>query len=430
MHSSALNIGSPKRDKRRMSGWEGFSPYYAGYPEHFAHALLTSADLNKHAIVFDPWNGSGTTTYVATKLGHTGVGFDLNPVMVIVAKARMLPGSEADSLEPLALEILRQAANADAAPATDPLHEWFDQLTASSLRAIESGIRSNLVGRRTISEAGTDLNNISLIASAFYAALFATARELTARFRSSNPTWLRKPRRLEDKASAERGQVFSLFRLNITGLATALAERLPESESEKSFRVELGDSTKTNVEAGSVDFVLTSPPYCTRIEYTTATAIQLAVMHPLLNVGVRELGQHMLGTTQVPRRDLKVDDEWGNECGRLLEKIERHPSKASSTYYLKTHIDYFDKLYRSLCSVSKAMRRKSNAVLVVQDSYYKDVHNDLQKIVTDMCTNTGMELSRREDFLVKATLATSNPKSRSYRATSGATESVLIFVKQ
>ena len=35
-----------------------------------------------------------------------------------------------------------------------------------------------------------------------------------------------------------------------------------------------------DIAADSVDFVLTSPPYCTRIDSTAATRIELAVLAP------------------------------------------------------------------------------------------------------------------------------------------------------
>lgn len=40
-----LRILSPKRDKRLQTGWEGFFPYYAGFPEMFVRELLQSAKL-------------------------------------------------------------------------------------------------------------------------------------------------------------------------------------------------------------------------------------------------------------------------------------------------------------------------------------------------------------------------------------------------
>ncbi|MCY4592044.1 MAG: hypothetical protein OXE86_16115 [Alphaproteobacteria bacterium] len=90
-----------------MRGWHNFFPYYAGYPEHFARSVLAGAGLLKNALVLDPWNGSGTTTFSASQIGLASQGINLNPIMLIVPRARLLPRTEADSLEPLAREVVK-----------------------------------------------------------------------------------------------------------------------------------------------------------------------------------------------------------------------------------------------------------------------------------------------------------------------------------
>ena len=102
-----LVIRSPKRSLQTQQSWDGFFPYYAGFPESFARSLLKSASLPKQAVVWDPWNGSGTTTFSAAQLGLASRGFDLNPVMIVIARARLLPPSEADSLESLARDTVK-----------------------------------------------------------------------------------------------------------------------------------------------------------------------------------------------------------------------------------------------------------------------------------------------------------------------------------
>ena len=67
--------------------------------------------------------------------------------------------------------------------------------------------------------------------------------------------------------------------------------------------------------------------------------------------------------------------------------------------------------------------------MVVQDSFYKDIHNDLPKIVTEMCKIDGLRLRRREDFLLKRSMAGINPKVKLYRTGAEACESVLCFEK-
>ena len=181
----SLVIQSPKRTNQAQRGWDGFFPYYAGYPESFARALLKSANLPKDAVVLDPWNGSGTTTFSASQLGLTSCGFDLNPVMIIIARARLLPPSEADSLAPLTRETIKGVrADQRLLRPNDTLLWWFENSTAALIRSLEQRIRNQLVGRQTLMPTGGKLERMSGLAATFYVALFSVCRQLTAPFRS------------------------------------------------------------------------------------------------------------------------------------------------------------------------------------------------------------------------------------------------------
>jgi DNA modification methylase len=425
-----LVIQSPKRTAQGQQGWDGFFPYYAGYPESFARTLLKSANLPAAAMVLDPWNGSGTTTYSAAHLGLHAQGVDLNPIMVIVARARLLPSSEADSIEPLAREMFKGIRARDSLLVDDdPLLGWFNRPSAALLRTIERRICDHLIGERTITVDGTKLENISGLAATFYVALFSVCRQLTQRFQSSNPTWLRKPKHGEKRVTSSRDKILDALKTSLKSMADTLAARHGEQSDVGTVALKVADSTKVLVPSSSIDFILTSPPYCTRIDYSAATRIELALMYPLLQLRMEELGRRMIGSTRVPDRDIAVMPAWGKTCAQFLKEIKVHPSKASAGYYLKTHLDYFDKMARSLAKVSEALKPCGAAILVVQDSFYKDIHNDLPTITAEMAGNAGLRLRRRDDFHLSRSMAGINPHTRAYQRPTGALEAVLCFEK-
>lgn len=436
MPVAGLNILSPKRNKRLQTGWEGFFPYYAGYPELFARELLESAKLPTDAVVLDPWNGSGTTTYAASRLGLKSIGIDLNPVMIIIARARLLAPSEADHLQPLAATIL---SHAHSSPPTlvkdDALLGWFEPSSAAFIRGIEQNIRRSLVGSMTKSPDGIHLDRISGTAATLYVALFAACRKLAAPFRSSNPTWLRVPNEAEKRVAASQATIGRYFGNNVRGMAAALvAKHDSDLLAGKQPRVgestiSLADTAAMELQAGSVDFVLTSPPYCTRIDYTAATRIELAVLAPLLKTTARSLGKQMIGSTQVPTEAIEVDLKWGETCTAFLAALRRHPSKASGEYYYRTHLDYFEKMSRSVARVAKALKPGGTAVFVVQDSYYKELHNDLPTIIAELGANHQLALKGQEDFHLRS-MSDINPGRKTYIRPSGATETVLCFGKE
>ena len=413
-----------------MRGWHGFFPYYAGYPEQFARSVLASAGLLENALVLDPWNGSGTTTFSASQIGLASQGIDLNPIMLIVARARLLPRTEADSLEPLAREVVKGVRSIRRlVKPDDPLLNWFTLPTTALVRALEHRIQEHFLGDMTLSAAGLDLKNISGLAATFYVALFSTCRYLTTSYQSSNPTWLRKPRHDEFLIEVSREVLLPMFISELKSMAEALVARATERKPRADVNLMIGDTADIELTRDKIDFILTSPPYCTRIDYAAATRIELAVLEPLLGLRMEDLGRRMIGSTRVPAAGITREVQWGSTCGQFLRAVKKHPSKASAGYYYKTHLDYFDKMYASLTSLSNALKDGGRMVLVVQDSYYKDVHNDLAAIITEMGKSAHLDLRRREDFQIRRSMAQLNPHSRTYSKSKNAVESVLCFQK-
>jgi len=427
----ALDIISPKRNVRNNKGWEGFFPYYAGFPETFAERLIRSADLTADSRILDPWNGSGTTTFAASRLGVPSEGIDLNPVMAVVARARSLATSEADAIMPLAKEVVSSARRLRSACApTDPLLKWFGPQTASWFRSIESAARVLLIGDLTISSAGTNFDNLSAIASTFYVGLFTHCREVAKSFATTNPTWMRTARCGERRASRPAADLDARYLFLLAEMAAALSEAPEPIVARAPIGLRVADTTSDLKGAAEFDMVLTSPPYCTRLDYTAATKVQLAVLWPLMTTTTGELSRQMTGSIRVPSIVQDVESGWGPTCCDFLEAVASHPSKASSGYYLKTHIDYFAKIYASLSGISRKLKQDGVAVLVVQDSHYKEIHNDLPRILGEMGESHGLSLGRRADFRLNRTLAGRHPHTKSYRERIDATESVLCFEKK
>ena len=428
-----LRIGSPKRDATARRGWQGFFPYYAGFTDRFAMELLASANLEAGQVVWDPWNGSGTTTYAASSLRLDGIGTDLNPVMVIVARARLLPASEADSLIPMAMKIVAAAKRSKAKVRDDdPLCQWFDEYSASRIRNLDRAIRHHLVGTDSV-RLGPNicLNRMSGIAASLYVCFFAVCRESLIDLQSSNPTWYRERLELERKESIEFRELSSGFLEQVLAMRDELSSKgsLPLFER-GGVHLNLGDSSQSRVAESKADFVLTSPPYCTRIDYAASTRIELAIVGPWLATDPLSLSRAMIGTTRVPKLEPSPNRSWGSTCISFLRQVRDHPSKASRSYYYKNHLDYFSKMARSMAVLSLGMKPNAVAALVVQDSFYKDVHNPLPSIIAEMGDFVGLRPRERKDFGSPRSMSGINTSSAIYRKHKNPVESVIIFKKE
>ncbi len=135
----------------------------------------------------------------------------------------------------------------------------------------------------------------------------------------------------------------------------------------------------------------------------------------------------MIGTSTI--RDVlpEEDSRWGPTCHDFLNQVSNHFSRASQSYYLKTHLQYFHDIFLSLSELGRVLHPSGDCVLVVQDSYYKDIHNDLASIITEMASSIQWEAIGRQDFPVRLNIARVNRLSRHYRPSREAVESVLWF---
>lgn len=407
-------------------------PYYAGYSAAFASTLLASLPLSEESLIFDPWNGAGITTHTARRFGYRTIGQDLNPAMVLIAKAELLSPQDVGHLTPLAYTILDGARRRTGSfSKQDPLCRWLAPSTAHFLRAIETEIHHCLVSHKKYRALSTrdDFDTVSSLAAFFYVVLFKVARKLLNKFQPSNPMWTTSPTKPHQRIKADRKKVGSLLLGEVRQLSALVAvHSFRVTDESRTCSIALGNSEKLGLRARSVDMVLTSPPYCTRIDYAMATAIELAVLR-FDTVNFDKLRRSLMGTSTVVAHNIEKQLLWGKTCNRFLERLYSHSSKASKTYYFKNHLQYFHSLYLSIGEISRVLKRKGACVMVVQDSYYKDIHNDVPKIVSEMADDYGLSLRRRADFESNRSMVGMNKHARKYVAKRKNNESVLCFVQ-
>jgi len=138
-----------------------------------------------------------------------------------------------------------------------------------------------------------------------------------------------------------------------------------------------------------------------------------------------------MGTTTVPSASQPISPVLGRTCINLLDEIRAHRSVSSNTYYLKNHIHYFSSLQKSIAEIHRVLKPQGIATFVVQDSVYKDVHNDLPTIVAEMGQVLGLTEFQRDDFSLGSSLSSINSRSRRYKPKGfRPTESVISFFKQ
>lgn len=426
------SITNPKRHLNPLEAEaRKLFPYYAGFSESFVESVLGVLDLAPESVILDQWNGSGTTTSTALKCGFNVVGSDLNPAMIIVAKAALVSVLDLKSLLPLAVSIVKKAERLKIDFDSDPLFNWFDSASSSNIRRIEESINSTLISHATYVPLNTSegLEKLTPLSAFFYLALFRVVRRLTANFVASNPTWIKVSKSSEERKHVPKEEVFGLFIKEVEQLSVhqAISPRDRDLNLDQ-VQLILSDAKSLPLSGNSVDAILTSPPYCTRIDYAVATYVELAV----IRVGGQHFAQlrrDLTGSSTVPKTGSEERVEWGETCLEFLDKVKTHRSKASGTYYLKSHIQYFDSLYNSVAEAARVLKHGAPFVLVVQNSYYKEVRNDVALIIEEMAHHVGLGLNYHADFVAARSMVDLNKKSKVYIKKRQTVESVLVLEK-
>lgn len=415
------SVLTPKRNGDAATQKNELYSFYASYSRSFALDIVNSLELPKTSLILDPWNGSGTTTYASSLMGYTSMGIDLNPVMTIVSRVRNSTQENIsyarESLSSLNANYKVKIDN------SDPLSSWFSDYAIMFLRKVEKFILKENYEKSFKDKLSFLMDGKAIL----YLALFNVIRKNSIKFVSSNPTWIKKAKTVEEKVNLEWKYLKNEYESEVGFLCDILEgevgnKRIREAKiiNASSCNIPLDDET--------VDFVLTSPPYCTRIDYAVATSPELALLCNSSD-DILKIRRSLMGTTTVPK---KIDSAkgFGEICEKFLGAVLSHQSHASGTYYYKNLYQYFSELKKSIKEIARVLKSNSRCVIVVQDSFYKNVHCDLSGMIIEMFQMCNVRHDSTKIFYSKNNMANINSRSKKYRDKSDAYENVLFFTKE
>src|ERR1035438_4142064 len=134
-----------------------------------------------------------------------------------------------------------------------------------------------------------------------------------------------------------------------------------------------------------------------------------------------------MGTTLI-RQGAAAKLSYGRLASDLIAAVSRHPSKASSGYYLKQARQYLGDLVTSLEELTRVAKPTATMYLVVQDSYYKDVPINLANICIDEAVVLGWTATEVRPFEVNRILTKLNTSAQAYPK-GAVVETVIAFRK-
>lgn len=418
---------SPKQPTN--SAQRDWYPYYAGYTEDFVHGILAS-HLSGVQSVLDPWSGTGTTGAACAQNGIASTGVDLNPALTVIARARITPQATADSLLPLGRKILDFARSISLEPQSDDLlSRWMQPGAAVKVRAIQHAIHTLLTEspspvERSAINSWTD--SLPVLACFFYSSLFAAIRDLFSRFSTTNPMWLLEPATPKHRISPTWQTLSRCFLERIVYLRDRLSLQELDSATPR-IKFLTGSATTLPLEPRSFDAALTSPPYATRLDYVKGLLPELCVLG-VDSSFLRILRAQITGTPVVTGTPAVSAEAILSSYGRrIISAIAEHPTKGSKHYYAPWMARYLLGLQRGLRETARTVAPSGPIGIVVQDSYYKAEHIDLQRFVVETMEHSRRALVACREYPATRLRSRMNPRATRHLRQRRNIESLLVF---
>lgn len=348
-------------------------------------AMDALADLDPSSVVLDPMTGSGTVVRHATEIGLTAIGFDMDPLAVLMTRVWTTPVDDG-LVERLAAKLLRQVARDGTAqvhvPTIDDDPEtrlfvdyWFAGPQQSDLRRLASGIAGlERPGARPATRAAVDVLRVAL------------SRIIITKDQGASLGIDVSHSRPHKVADASDFQVVPAFERSLRHVRRLLLAAPPPGNA----RIGLGDArSMTQVRNGSVDAVLTSPPYLNAIDYMRGHRLSLVWFGHRLR-DLRRIRSDSIGAERGPDgpRPAILFDDIRDAMGGAEGLPPRHASMVAR---------YAEDVYRLMSEVSRVLRPGGQAIMVVGNSCLQGRFIRNSDGVVRAGSMVGLRLSRQSE---------------------------------
>jgi DNA modification methylase len=346
--------------------------------------LLTRLCVDERSLVLDPFCGTGTTLLEAKIAGYNSVGVDANPICVIVSRAKTNWKINIQEVRANLIEIVRRASSkysryearaARAKGAGEPYPAHLDSLFVGSPMGrylVDSGlIRRGWISPRPALKCLLLAEQIrTLPKQARNFLLLSFLGLLVPEFSNMayGPEIYRKRKRRDR-------DVFGLF----VRRANENLEKLSSLRlgADARSRVRLGDSSDGGLgflDPGSVDAIITSPPYLSDHDYSRLTRLELVF------AGFVSSAEQLRKVKKLLLRSSSKNVYRGDSCARYvtrfrcvreaIARIRERAARRSSGFsrvYPRLIGEYFGGMYQHFRGAGRVLRPGGYAAYIVGD---------------------------------------------------------------
>lgn len=316
-------------------------------------ALSASESLLPNSIVLDPMAGSGTVVRTVAQYGHKAIGYDVDPLAVLLTRAWTTP-VDTEVLKDRAVEVIQRAEELSERSIQLPwidndqetgkfIDYWFAEKQQKDLRRLSYVLKDK-------DDPISDVLRVCL------SRLIITkwkGASLAADVSHSRPHRVRTTNDFE---------VIREFSTSVNFVASRLKSQPPQGNAE----VKIGDARNlTEIKDESVDAVITSPPYLSAIDYLRGHRLSLVWFGYKIG-DLRAVRSGIVGAEKSP--DPEADITLAQDITKSMGEIEKLPARRRRMIYR-----YGLDLLAIMRELERTLKPSGMVSLVVGNSQHQDV---------------------------------------------------------
>ncbi len=354
--------------RQLLRGRHKIHPYPA-----MLHPLLVDFLITKYAkkadVIFDPFCGSGVTLLQSNIKGYESIGFDINPIAVLIARAKTKTYHKKKLLEEF--EKLKNSLYSKR-------NSYDNQIDIPQIKNIDYWYPKEVVG--DLGKIRWSLKNKSYEYRDFFMTIFAFICRNQSLTRNGE---FKRYRIKKEKILKTKNEVLSKFLLHIENMIEVfLSDDIPKQKSQPI----LANSEDRIPSKIKYDLVISSPPYGdskTTVAYGQYTSFGAD--------WVNDLNNHHTNGYKIDRESLGIKKQLKKELTKhaiLIDTIEKIKCVDSNRACEVLH--FFNGYYKALKNIIENLNEKGRVCIVVGNRTVKGCQIPMDQITASFFDSMGL----------------------------------------
>jgi DNA modification methylase len=335
--------------------------------------------------VLDPFMGSGTTLLESYICGRNSFGIDIHPLARLIAKVKTTP------LDPEVLSSLAERLLEDIREDGDDCAKWVPEIPN----------REHWFRPTVLAELSRIKKNVWAMRKGDYQDFFKICFSSIIRRVSNSdddsliPEVTSFQRRLDEQGKTSHdalGRFENAVKNKLLDAADLwrIAEEIKMKFKEPpEVRIIGRDARDIDLDDGSIDLAVTSPPYVSAVHYVSVHKLEMFWLDMITETA--QLDGQVVGTARAYLSEYQSWEPRARIRGLKIVLAQLCAKDKKSAYVVNK---YFDEMRKNLCETNRVLKRNGRYCIVVGENTFRKVRIPTYDLIASIAMLSGFELER------------------------------------